>query len=194
MLTAFALSVLGLTATAQTETHLVDKINGYAQTTLTKVEIPFSQISGQQTLTGTIYLNRPQRQLKVVYDPPDKRVIVASHNTIYNYDPKVQSFASYPLSSTAAAILLQDSLSTEPKEGIFYILDISQSESEITATLTLELNSFAKLRFTKNPFALKGWEVEDALGRTIYVQLGKIQPTQFPKNFFTLKDPRFTPF
>lgn len=174
------------------ETDWVSAINDYTAD-LDSVAASFSQNSQGEVLGGHIYLNRGQKRLKVEYGDPNGRVIVADGGTLVHYDPKVQSFASYPLESTAAAVFLQQRLDTEPIDG-FYINGIEERERILLVGVASPEQGGVELVFAKSPFGLLGWSLADGLGSSVTVRLGEIKPRKFSEDFFTLKDPRLKPF
>ncbi len=178
----------------------VGMINDYTAS-LVKVEVDFSQRSeNEPPASGRLYLDRKAKKMKVVYDDEigRGRIIVADSDTLTHYDPTTQSFATYPLESTAAAVFLQKQLSDSAAEGEFYITAVNENPTSIAVEVATWRNGEEKqplrLLFAKSPFHLLGWELENGFGESVVVRLGDIIPGSFPEGFFDLGDPRPKPF
>ena len=194
-LVLLAVCSFALPSLAGERENWITAINDY-NATLGSVEASFVQNSEGETLDGKIYINRPAKRLKVEYGQRG-RVIVANGGTLTHYDPKVQSFATYPLESTAAAVFLQRRLDAlPPPEGGFYIGDIHEKDNELLVEVTSSerKEDRVELAFGKSPLKLLGWRLADGLGSSVTVRLGEISGRSFASDFFDLRDPRPKPF
>lgn len=140
-------------------------------------------------LSGTFYLNRPGK-LRFNYNEVDD-FIVADGLFIYFYDAELKEQTNAPIGQTLADFLLREDISLRgdvtiqniEEETDFQVITIAEAEDPAAGSV--------KLYFSKEPYALKKWEVIDAAGLTTEITLQNIErDINLPSNLFVYIKPR----
>lgn len=125
--------------------------------------------------SGTIYLQRPGK-MRIVYDEPVPILIVATADTVYYYDKRLEQLSQIGIKDTPAWFLLRPEIKLtgdvtvtglQRSPGVLRIA-MSETKQADLGSLTLVLSD--------KPLELKQWTVVDAQQRPITV---------------TLEDPRY---
>lgn len=152
----------------------------------------FQENSGPTAIArGRIWMARGQ--MRVEYDFPSRRLLIASRDQVIHHDPALGSSSHIPISFTPLAPLLQDpprlvapSLLLQEVRRQPGILRVRVAQArrphEGSVEVLFEERSAA--------LSLIGWNVRDAQGREIAVRLADIHPLPNPHpHLFTFLDP-----
>lgn len=125
--------------------------------------------------SGTIYLQRPGK-MRIVYDDPVPILIVATADTVYYYDKRLEQLSQIGIKDTPAWFLLRPEIKLT---GDVTVTGLQRSPGVLriamTETKQADLGSLT-LVLSDKPLELKQWTVVDAQQRPITV---------------TLEDPRY---
>lgn len=157
------------------EKALLEKIQQYVNR-ITTVKTRFTQTSPTgRKAQGTIYIKRPGK-LRIDFDPPSEMKIVTTRLWLVVYEQKGAEPQNYPLNSTPAGILVQESI--DFNGGDLRVTGMRQSGSAVFVTLVRAKNpgqGSMTLIFRREPLALSGWVVTDSQGQRTQVQLSNTQ-------------------
>ena len=159
-----------------------------AQNWLTDLKIAKSRF--QQTdyqgnvLSGTFYINRPGR-LRFEYDAPIKDFIVADGYQIHFYDGTSEQVNSGPIGATLADFILRDGNRFDEKVDVNSVRDRGDTVEIALSQKNQPGMGELIMKFSKQPFTLKSWEIIDAQGLSTDIVLtdlqrvGSLDPTLF---------------
>lgn len=148
----------------------------------------FQQIDHQgNVMRGQFYINRPGR-LRFEYDAPTRDFIVADGVQIHFYDGESDQYNSAPIGLTLADFILRDDLSFSDEK--IKVESVREFEETLNITIT-QANEPGMgelvLKFTKQPFGLKSWDIVDAQGLTTSIVLNNLdRTTKIPATLFNV--------
>lgn len=149
-----------------------------AQNWLTDLKIAKSRF--QQTdyqgnvLSGTFYINRPGR-LRFEYDAPIKDFIVADGYQIHFYDGTSGQVNSGPIGATLADFILRDGNRFDEKVDVNSVRDRGDTVEIALSQKNQPGMGELIMKFSKQPFTLKSWEIIDAQGLSTDIVLTDLQ-------------------
>ena len=153
---------------------------------LSAFEAQFTQAGtdGEAASQGKVWVDRPGR-LRVQYDPPSSRFILASHGRLLMVDPGSGETTRMPLSKTPLEILLQKTITFS---GPVMVKSFLRFPNATQITLVKRENptqGALTLNFSDNPLAVTGMTVQDAYGHMISLSVFNIQKQDsLPKSLF----------
>jgi outer membrane lipoprotein-sorting protein len=153
----------------------------------------FLQLATDNSLSqGRVYIRRPGL-LRVEYDPPAKFLIIGDGRWINMIDYEVKDVSRWSIEETPLKILVKPNLNlkkdvkvkeVEERDGI---LRLTVSSPDVPGQ---EKISFT---FSRAPFELRQWEINDGNGNVTRVALTNIEKNiDVPRSLFTFEDPRNT--
>jgi len=167
----------------------IDRVERYLNR-ITTIHARFVQVGPDGELAeGDVYLERPGR-MRIEYDPPVPLLLIAADNWLVYQEKELEEVTYVPLSSTLAAFLLQEKTRLD---GDITVMAVEKTPGAVRIHLTETEDPKAgklTLVFSETPFALRQWEVTDALGLTTRVSLlnAEFGKALNPK-LFELQDP-----
>lgn len=153
----------------------------------------FDQTSGEGGVaSGTIYLQRPGH-MRIVYDPPVPILLVADQGKIWYYDKRLEQISWVDAEDTPAWFLLQNDLRLG---GDITVTKLERDPGALRLTLveTKKPNlGQATLVLSDQPLELRKWQVVDAQGKVVNVNLDNPSyGVKLDPNLFYWTDPRPT--
>jgi outer membrane lipoprotein-sorting protein len=142
---------------------------------------------------GTIYLQRPGK-MRIVYDDPVPVLIVATSDTVYYWDKKLDQVSQIGIKDTPAWFLLRPQIRLS---GDVTVTGLQRAPGALriamTETKQPDLGSLT-LVLSENPLELKQWTVIDAQQKPITVALEDPHyNVQLSPILFMWTDPRTAP-
>jgi outer membrane lipoprotein-sorting protein len=157
---------------------------------LTQAKAEFVQTDARGNVSrGELYLNRPGKA-RFEYQPPTSMIVVANGHSVTVYNPRLQTFDSYPLSSTPLALFLQKQVRLDGKVVITGV-ERSPGGFKLTARDAKHPGRGAiSLTFSDEPMALKQWSIVDSQGARTTVQINDLRPASgLDPSLFELRGP-----
>lgn len=151
----------------------------------------FVQIAPNRSVSaGKLVLERPGK-IRFDYDDPSPLLIVGDGKVINLIDYELRQVTRWPIMRTPLRPLVsQDIVYGEDVK----ITDVARDARGVGLTMIdpkNERDGELRLIFTREPFALKRWEVTDAQGNITIVALANVQTNiSVEKNSFLFDDPR----
>jgi len=151
----------------------------------------FSQDGGVSS--GTLYLQRPGK-MRIVYDDPVPILIVATADTVYYYDKRLDQLSQIGIKDTPAWFLLRPEIKLS---GDVTVTGLQRSPGVLriamAETKQADLGSLTVVLSDK-PLELKQWTVVDAQQKPITVTLDDPHyGVQLSPILFQWNDPRTAP-
>ena len=169
---------------------LVDKAAAYLDS-LGEAKGTFVQTDGRGNVSrGEIYLDRPGKA-RLEYKAPSSLLIVADGKKVAVYNPRLQTFNSYPLGSTPLSLFLQKNVRLDQKVVVSNVqrfpggfrLTATDGRHQTLGQITLD--------FWDAPMTLKQWSIVDAQRARTVVQINDLHATSgLDPSLFELKAPR----
>ncbi len=146
-----------------------------------------------KTTQGNWYLQRPGK-IRFEYDAPYSLLIVSNGTTVNMWDPRLQTFNSYPLSETPLSLFLARQIRLD--QGVIVTAVSSNAEGfqlkardrrkQVEGSITL---GFAQSG--DGSVSLREWTVVDGQGRSTRVQLTSFKAdSAFAPGTFVLAKPQ----
>ncbi len=145
-----------------------------------------------RTVQGKWYLSRPGK-IRFEYDPPSSLLVVSNGRQINTWDPRLQSFNSYPLSETPLSLFLDKTIRFD--QGVI-ITEVTSNATGFTLTArsrTKAVDGSVKLFFDESgtgPAALKQWIITDGQGRPTSLRLLSLSESHPAPGLFVLDKPQ----
>jgi outer membrane lipoprotein-sorting protein len=170
----------------------IDKATAYLQA-LSGAEGRFEQTDGRgRTVQGKWFLQRPGR-IRFEYDPPSSLLVVSNGRQVNSWDPRLQSFNSYPLSETPLSLFLDKTIRFD--QGVI-ITEVTSNAGGFTLTARSRnrtVSGSVKLYFDEKgdgPVTLRQWTITDAQGRQTTVRLLSLSESHPAPGLFVLNKPQ----
>lgn len=124
------------------------------------------------TTKGMMHLKRPHH-LKFSYDEPKGHFLLANEKWLMAYDPVLEEGSYIEVKSTPAILLLKKNLSFKKDSNL---KQIAETDEEIILFLSDKEDAYKiVIHFSKDPLALKGWEVFDPQGQKTVTELSNVE-------------------
>jgi len=153
----------------------------------------FEQTDGRgRTIQGNWYLQRPGK-IRFEYDPPSSLLVVSNGRQVNSWDPRLQSFNSYPLSETPLSLFLDKTIRFD--QGVI-ITEVRSNATGFTLTARSRNKTMAgsvKLFFDQaadGPVTLRQWTITDAQGQDTAVHLLSLSESHPAPGLFVLDKPQ----
>ncbi|RAK57294.1 LolA family protein [Phenylobacterium deserti] len=170
--------------------QLVDRAVAYLEG-LTSARGRFTQTdSNGRTTTGTLFMQRPGKA-RFAYDAPSRLLVVSNGSTVAVQDGRLNSFSSYPLSSTPLSLFLARNIRLDRGVQVVQVRRAADGFTLVARDLRKQTAGQIELTFADNPLRLASWVVVDAQRRATRVNLQGLQPASgLDPALFVLNDPR----
>ncbi len=145
-----------------------------------------------RTVQGKWYLQRPGK-IRFEYDPPSSMLIVSNGRQINTWDPRLESFNSYPLSETPLSLFLDKTIRFD--QGVI-ITQVTSNATGFTVTARSRnktVSGSVKLYFDESgdgPLTLRQWLITDAQGQGTTVHLLSLSESHPAASLFVLDKPQ----
>ena len=145
-----------------------------------------------RTIQGKWFLQRPGK-MRFEYDPPSSLLVVSNGRQVNTWDPRLQSFNSYPLSETPLSLFLDKTIRFD--QGVL-ITEVTSNASGFNLTArsrTKSVDGSVRLTFDQagdGPVALKQWTITDAQGKATTVRLLSLTESRPAASLFVLEKPQ----
>jgi outer membrane lipoprotein-sorting protein len=189
---AFTILVGGLLAACATGPTLqtsdqaqLENIQSYLND-MTVFEAQFTQAAsdGQGAAQGRVWVERPGH-LRVQYDEPSSRLILASHGRVLMVDPGTGESSRMPLAKTPLDILLQKTITFSGPVMVKSFLRFPNATQITLVKRDNQTQGALTLNFSNVPLAVTGMTVQDAYGHMISLSVSNIQKQDsLPKSLF----------
>ena len=168
---------------------LVDRAAAYLDG-LTQAKAEFVQTDARGNVSrGELYLNRPGKA-RFEYQPPASRIVVANGRTVTIYDPRLQTFDSYPQSSTPLALFLQKEVRLDGKVFVSKVERIPGGFTLTARDARHPGRGEITLTFSDNPVTLKQWSIVDSQGARTTVQINDLRAVSgLDRSLFEIRGP-----
>ncbi len=170
----------------------ISKATAYLQA-LSGAEGRFEQTDARgRTIQGKWYLQRPGR-IRFEYDPPSSLLVVSNGTQVKTWDPRLESFNSYPLSETPLSLFLDKTIRFD--QGVL-ITEVTSNATGFTLTARSRnktMGGSVKLFFDQTgdgPVALRQWTIIDAQGQATAVHLLSLSESHPAPALFVLDKPQ----
>jgi len=141
---------------------------------------------------GKWFLQRPGK-IRFEYDPPSSLLVVSNGRQVNSWDPRLQSFNSYPLSETPLSLFLDKTIRFD--QGVI-ITEVTSNATGFTLKARSRNKTMAgsvRLYFDETgdgPVALRQWTITDAQGRDTAVRLLSLGESHPAPGLFVLDKPQ----
>ena len=145
-----------------------------------------------RTVQGKWFLQRPGK-IRFEYDPPSSLLVVSNGRQVNTWDPRLQSFNSYPLSETPLSLFLDKTIRFD--QGVI-VTEVTSNATGFTLTARSRNKSMGgsvKLYFNENgdgPVTLRQWTITDAQGQATAVRLLTLTESRPAPGLFVLDKPQ----
>lgn len=145
-----------------------------------------------RTVQGKWFLQRPGK-IRFEYDPPSSLLVVSNGRQVNTWDPRLQSFNSYPLSETPLSLFLDKTIRFD--QGVI-ITEVTSNATGFTLTARSRnktVSGSVKLYFDESgagPVTLRQWTITDAQGRETTVRLLSLNESHPAPGLFVLNKPQ----
>jgi len=145
-----------------------------------------------RTVQGKWYLQRPGK-IRFEYDPPSSLLVVSNGRQINTWDPRLESFNSYPLSETPLSLFLDKTIRFD--QGVI-ITEVTSGTAGFTLTARSRnktMGGSVKLYFDESgggPLTLRQWTIIDAQGQDTTVHLLSLSESHPEAGLFVLDKPQ----
>ncbi len=145
-----------------------------------------------RTVQGKWFLQRPGK-MRFEYDAPSSLLVVSNGRQVNTWDPRLQSFNSYPLSETPLSLFLDKTIRFD--QGVL-ITEVTSNASSFTLTArsrTKSVQGSVRLTFDQagdGPVALRQWTIIDAQGKATTVHLLSLAESHPAASLFVLEKPQ----
>ncbi len=170
----------------------IAKATAYLQA-LSGAEGRFEQTDARgRTVQGKWYLQRPGK-IRFEYDPPSSMLVVSNGRQVNTWDPRLESFNTYPLSETPLSLFLDKTIRFD--QGVI-ITEVTSSPTGFTVTARSRNKTVAgsvKLYFDESgdgPLTLRQWTIIDAQGEDTTVHLLSLSESHPAAGLFVLDKPQ----
>lgn len=171
--------------------EILKKVEDYFNA-LNSLKAGFVQSSSSGVFAeGTVYLEK-ENKLRLDYAPPSAIEVVADGHYLIFHDKKLGQVTHMDLDMNPASFMLKKGFSFQ-NSGLT-VTDITEENGIVELTVFKEkeaLNGRVRLTFSKNPFALKQWQVTDAQQiKTMVSLLNVVTNEDIDDALFKFKDPK----
>ena len=145
-----------------------------------------------RTVQGKWYLQRPGK-IRFEYDPPSSMLIVSNGRQINTWDPRLESFNSYPLAETPLSLFLDKTIRFD--QGVI-ITAVTSNATGFTVTARSRnktVSGSVKIYFDENgdgSLTLRQWMITDAQGQGTTVHLLSLSESHPAAGLFVLDKPQ----
>lgn len=181
------LALLALALPAQAEKLSLAEISGYLNS-LTTAEAEFAQVNADgSTVTGRLYLKRPNR-VRFEYAPPDKNLVLASGGQVAVFDGKSnQPPEQYPLKRTPLNLILGQDIDLGRAKMVVGHKEVKGTTRVIAQDPEHPEAGTIELVFSANPVALRQWVITDDSGNQTTVALSElVKGKDYPPSKFSI--------
>lgn len=170
----------------------IAKATAYLQA-LSGAEGRFEQSDDRgRAVQGKWFLQRPGK-MRFEYDPPSSLLVVSNGRQVNTWDPRLQSFNSYPLSETPLSLFLDKTIRFD--QGVL-ITEVTSNATSFTLTArsrTKSVEGSVRLTFDETgsgPVILRQWTITDAQGKATTVRLLSLGESHPAAGLFVLDKPQ----
>ena len=145
-----------------------------------------------RTTTGNWYLQRPGK-IRFEYDAPYSAVIVSNGQSVNMWDPRLQSFDSYPLSETPLSLFLSKQIRLDQGVVVTQVTSNATSFNLKARDRRKQVEGSITLSFDQSGSALtlRQWMIVDAQGRPTTVKLTSFtRDSTLKPDLFVLNKPQ----
>ena len=159
---------------------------------LDRFQARFRQTSPDGTqFLGTFSLDRPGK-MRFEYDAPIEDYVLADGHFVYFYDSELGQQSNAPIGSTMADFILRDNVGLS---GDVEVTDIRETSNGLVLIEVVQAGAptmgSITFGFSKEPFALRRWQVRDTQGFITEVEFNDInEEILFRPGFFAFRDGR----
>ena len=141
---------------------------------------------------GKWFLQRPGK-MRFEYDPPSSLLVVSDGRQVNTWDPRLQTFNSYPLSETPLSLFLDKTIRFD--QGVI-ITEVTSNATSFMLTArsrTKAVDGSVRLYFDQSgdgPVALRQWTIIDTTGKATTVRLLTLGESHPSASLFVLNKPQ----
>ncbi len=143
--------------------------------------------------TGNWYLQRPGK-IRFEYDAPYSAVIVSNGQSVNMWDPRLQSFDSYPLSETPLSLFLSKQIRLDQGVVVTQVTSDANSFNLKARDRRKQVEGSITITFEQTPggaLTLRQWMIVDAQGRPTTVRLTSFtRDSRLGADLFVLNKPQ----
>ena len=170
----------------------IAKATAYLQA-LTGAQGRFEQTDDRgRAVQGKWFLQRPGK-MRFEYDPPSSLLVVSNGRQVNTWDPRLESFNSYPLSETPLSLFLDKTIRFDQGVIITEIKSNAQGFTLRARSRNKTVNGSVDLAFDETgdgPVALRQWTIIDSGGKATTVRLLSLNDSHPEASLFVLDKPQ----
>jgi outer membrane lipoprotein-sorting protein len=171
LLCRLVLAVPAQAAVSPAERPAIDDAEAYLNA-ITTLQARFLQVAADgSTAEGTVYLKRPGA-MRLEYDPPSPVLIIGTSSWLVYYDRQLDQTSYLDIDKTPAAVLVSPKVQLDA--GDLAVTRVARPPGMLDITVIHRgdpRGGSITLVFTRQPFALRQWQVVDAQGQVTTVSL-----------------------